>query len=105
MNPLNTIGREARAINVDHGFTPPVQADWGDTHKVPAFLGLIHSEVSEALEAFRRADLFNFQEELADIIIRTLDLGYGLAMDMDATVAKKMEENKTRPYTHGGKRL
>ena len=42
--------------------------------------------------------------ELADVIIRTLDLGYMLGLDMDEAVRLKMEHNKTRPYRHGGKR-
>jgi NTP pyrophosphatase (non-canonical NTP hydrolase) len=37
---------------------------------VPEKLCLIHSEVSEALEAHRKDDKENFAEEIADIIIR-----------------------------------
>jgi NTP pyrophosphatase (non-canonical NTP hydrolase) len=104
--PLNEIGKEARATNLVKGFLPPVVQDWEESiHKIPAFIALIHSEASEALEAFRNDDAEGFEEELADIIIRTLDLGYGLGVDMDALVARKLAANKDRAHRHGGKRL
>ena len=51
-------------------------------YKIPAVLALVHSEVSEALEAFRIDDKENFIEELADVVIRVLDLSEGLEMDI-----------------------
>ena len=95
---------EIRATNIKNGWNPPSETDWvDDVHKVPCFLALIHSEVSEALEAFRKGDRNNFAEELADVIIRTLDLGHGLGFDMQAEIADKMEFNRNRPHKHGGK--
>lgn len=41
--------------------------------------------------------------ELADIIIRTLDLAASLDIDIDAAVIEKMEYNATRPAAQGGK--
>lgn len=71
----------------------------------PRILALIHSEASEALEAFRKDDRENFAEELADVLIRVLDCGGGLGIDLDATVAAKLEKNRSRGYKHGGKRV
>lgn len=67
-------------------------------------IALIHSEVSEALEALRVGDMENFAEELADIVIRTSDLAGGLNIDLKEEIKQKMEKNKVRGYMHG-KRL
>jgi NTP pyrophosphatase (non-canonical NTP hydrolase) len=64
-------------------------------------LALITSEVAEALEGLRRGDAENLGEELADIIIRTLDLGEELRFDMGARVVRKMRQNVQRPPKHG----
>lgn len=75
-------------------------------------LALIHSEVSEALEAYRRdptaeCDKKNGmtceQEELADIIIRTLDLAAFRGVDIGAAVLQKIAYDRTRAHMHGKK--
>lgn len=43
---------------------------WEEERPIPELLCLIHSEVSEALEAYRNNDDVNFREELADVAIR-----------------------------------
>lgn len=43
--------------------------------------------------------------ELADIIIRVLDMCGWYGIDIEAAVAEKMEYNETRSYRHGGKSL
>lgn len=71
-------------------------------------IAMIHSECSEVLEAIRKekGDV-QVVEELADIIIRTLDLWAGLVRDSytKESIAKvlvaKTDINKTRPKMHG----
>lgn len=66
-----------------------------------AKLVLIVSEVGEAIKAVINDDRENLGEELADIIIRDLDIGGSLKFDMDAVVAKKSAVNEGRPERHG----
>lgn len=103
---LVRLGEVAREINIGNGWNVPEPEDFtGDDYKVPALLALIHAEVSEALEAFRAGDRENFEEELADVQIRLLDLIAGLGIDLDAGVAMKLEKNRGRGHKHGGKRI
>ena len=102
---MNTLAAEIIEINTANGWNCTTPAQWEDTYKVPAILALVHTEVSEAVEAFRHDDKENFIEELADVIIRVLDCAGGLGMDIDAAVRAKLEKNKTRGFRHGGKRV
>lgn len=85
---------------------------------VPLKLALIHSEVTEALEAFREGDVGlryagtmgkylkpeGFGSELADIVIRTIDLAHAVGIDSIGHIIQvKHEFNKTRSYKHGKK--
>jgi NTP pyrophosphatase (non-canonical NTP hydrolase) len=44
-----------------------------------------------------------FPVELADVIIRVLDLCGKFGIDLRAAVAMKMAYNESRPYRHGGR--
>lgn len=82
---------------------------------IAAKLALVHSEVSECVECLRDGDeRLRFADsgkpeglpaEMADIIIRTLDLAGWLGVDIGRAVLVKHEYNATRPHRHGGKRL
>ena len=102
---MNELAKEINEINTNNGWNVLQPSQWDDTYKIPAILALIHSEVSEALEAFRKGDRANFDEELADVIIRVLDCSGGLGIDIDAVVRAKLEKNKTRGWRHGGKKV
>lgn len=114
---LNEIGEESLRTSAEKGFDTVTPLDWvlpdaGCPNVsserlrmlVPTKLVLIHSEVSEALEEFRKGhDIHKFAGELADIIIRVGQLGVGLGIDLDAAVAEKQAKNRERPHTHGGR--
>ncbi len=81
-----------------------VSKGWYDTARnVPELLCLIHSEVSEALEAYRHNDDDNMGEELADIVIRVMDMAEYYNIDLAEQIIKKHNHNKTREYRHGNK--
>ena len=75
------------------------------------FIALIHSELSEALEALRHGnnashvipEVSQAEEELADALIRIMDMSYMNKWNLPKALFLKMEYNKTRPYRHGGK--
>lgn len=98
------------------GARNPADLDRPDANYIAAKLALIHSEVSEGLEALRDGDLAlridpergkpeGLESELADILIRTLDLAEALGMDMGKTMAVKMAYNEGRPHKHGNRKL
>ena len=71
-------------------------------------LALIHSEVTEVLEAIRKnKGSEEIVEEMIDILIRTLDLYASMRNagfvehSLDEVLSKKMEINKERPRLHG----
>lgn len=75
--------------------------------RVMTNLALIHSEVSEAVEAVRK-DPDHIGEELADVLIRTLELAHMLGIDIGLVTLQKMEKNCTRldvPVRAGGKAI
>jgi NTP pyrophosphatase (non-canonical NTP hydrolase) len=76
-------------------------------------LALIHSEISEAVEAARKAEPAiwygeggkpeGIAVELADAVIRIADLCGAEGYDLGKAVEQKMLYNLHRAYRHGGK--
>ena len=76
--------------------------------KVGNKLALVHSEVTEVLEAIRKTKgSEEIVEEMADVLIRLLDLYAAMRNSGDITdsfdeiLFKKLEINKSRPKLHG----
>lgn len=109
MADFDKLASEVHATAVEKGFwvKDPVMMD-----KYMAKLALVHSEVTEILEALRKdkSDV-DVAFEFADVIIRLLDLWGALVEDriigsdvlLQIAFEEKCRKNKERPALHGHK--
>lgn len=103
-NIVNTLADGAHQTSRAKGFYD------GDIN-IGEKIALIHEEVSEALSAIRAADpdapdkhvpqYSNFAAELADVVIRVLDLAAYKNIPLGDVIVAKMIYNAGRPHKHG----
>lgn len=88
-----------------------VALDAAGTRDPARTIALMHSELSEALEAMRKGDpasqkipgFTNLEEELADTVIRIMDFNTEHGLDVGNAIIAKLAYNRSRPYKHGKK--
>ena len=105
-NSLDTMAKDIHSVAVEKGFWP----DKVDDIFITKQLMMIVSEAVEVMEAIRKdKGKQEVADEMADIIIRTLDLYQGLVdngyVDQELQIAlnNKTSFNKSRPERHGVK--
>lgn len=82
---------------------------WDEERNNGELVALIHSEVSEMLEALREEDkkdehlplLDSIAVEMADVVIRLMDMANARGYDLSGAICKKVEFNAGRPRKHG----
>jgi len=82
---------------------------WDEVKNVGEMIALMHSELSEALEAQRFGNQASehipeyngLEEELADLVIRVMDMAEGLGLRVAEAILAKIEFNQGREHKHG----
>lgn len=104
---INDFAKEVHDNSVKHGW-------WEEDRALPEVIALCHSELSEALEAYRNGEAMVWMNdgkpdgiavEMCDCIIRILDYLSKEGISVEDVLVMKHLYNKTRPYKHGGKRI
>jgi NTP pyrophosphatase (non-canonical NTP hydrolase) len=118
MKTIPEMTAEVRQVNTALGWREG-ENTFGD------YIALLHSELSEALEAYRdwrladatRTPFIDTPQwpavpkpegvgsEFADVLIRLLDTCDVYGIDLAAEFDRKLAYNRTRPYQHGGRTL
>lgn len=100
---FDRIAEIAYQINITNGW-------WDWERNNGELIALMHSELSEGLEALRKMQLSQkipeftgIEEELADTIIRIMDFAQARKLRIPQAVLAKLEYNRNRTYRHGGK--
>jgi hypothetical protein len=103
---LDDLAMQLHEVAVEKGFWP----EQVDDIFVAKQCMMIVSEVTETMEAIRKdKGEEEITKEVADILIRTLDLYAGLVeagytrLSLDYALKEKTQFNKTRPEKHGVK--
>jgi NTP pyrophosphatase (non-canonical NTP hydrolase) len=103
---FDAVAQEVNQMAIEKGW-------WKGERNEGELIALMHSELSEALEAIRNGnppddkipEFTGVEAELADVIIRIMDMAAAKGYRVGEAVVAKINYNKNRPYKHGGKKF
>ena len=106
---INEMQKEIHRNAIEHGW-------YEEPRTFGELIALCHCELSEALEEHRNGmkpkEVYHehgkpcgIPTELADVVIRIMDMCEYYGIDLEDAILEKHEFNKTRSYKHGGKHI